>query len=57
MVALPSNAKTALQAKKDTHEADRVAALAAGNGPVAAWAARAKQDCDRMATFHADTLT
>jgi hypothetical protein len=56
-MALPAAAKTALQAKKDKAEIDRVAAVASGNGPVAAWAAREKADADRMAVWHADTLS
>lgn len=57
VVGLISAAKTALQAKKDAAEVDRVAALASGQSTVACAAARTKQECDRMATFHADTLT
>lgn len=56
-MALPAGVKTTLQAKKDRAEVDRAAAHAAGQSTVECAAAREKQQCDRMATFHADTLT
>lgn len=56
-MALPSGVKATLQAKKDAAESARVAAASAGMSTVACAAAREKQDCDRMATFHADPLT
>lgn len=56
-MALTAQQKTALQAKKDRAEVDRVAAAASGNAPLSAWAAREKADAVRVAAFHAEALT
>jgi hypothetical protein len=55
-VGLPAQVKTILQNKKNAHEADRVAAVAAGVSTVAAAAARAKLDAERAAMAAGDSL-